>query len=138
MTVGRGSLLDIQKAIMTTLTGNVALMAMITGVFDFVPVGQQVPYVEIGEGTETKFNTFDRQGKETSMTINVWSGYAGYLEAETIMNEIIGLLDYTNISISNYNLVYCRYGEGSSIKETFDAGKTRRISGRFELMLQQT
>jgi hypothetical protein len=138
MTIGRGSLLDITQTIMTTLSADATLMALVTGVFDSVPLDQLMPYIEIGEGTENKFNTFDSTGKDLTMTINVWSGYAGFKEGDTIMNRIIGLLDYQNITIPNYNLVYFRYGSGGTIKEMFDAGKTRRISGTFEIIVQQT
>jgi hypothetical protein len=138
MTVGRGSLLDIQTAIVTALTADAGLMTAVTGVFDNVPIDQLMPYVEIGEGTENKFNTFDSTGKQTTMIINVWSGYAGFKEAETIMNIIIGILDYQTLTIPNYNLVYFRYGAGDSLKQVFDGGKTRRVSGTFEIIVQQT
>lgn len=135
--MGKTALLDIQKGIYDELTGDATLMGLVTGVFDDVPKDQEYPYVVIGTDTETNFNTFDKQGREVVATIMIYSQYAGFKEAKTILNRIVELLDYESITLSNFNLVYIRYDAGDTSYNTIDEGRTKQAAARFRIIAQE-
>lgn len=83
----------IQTAVYARLTGDPVLMAMITGVFDHIPGTAAQPYVVIGESTEEPSHAHDRKGTDASLTLHVWSRYAGYKQAAAIVKELDRLLD---------------------------------------------
>jgi hypothetical protein len=100
-------------------------------------IDQETPYIQIGEAIENKWDTFDTSGKEVTEKIYVYSDYAGYQEGLAIFDKIVGLLDQQNLTVNNFNLVYFRFDTGSTALETFNQGKTRRISGDFGVIVQQ-
>ncbi|MGW2547493.1 DUF3168 domain-containing protein, partial [Kitasatospora sp. NPDC001574] len=67
----------LQAALYTALTADEQLTAMVTGVFDYVPEDTAYPYVVLGEAIETPHNTHDRYGRQTAITLHVWSQYRG-------------------------------------------------------------
>lgn len=89
-------------AINSKLTADSTLMALITGVFNFVPQKQTYPYVVINDSDffETKFNTFARKGKEIRIFIHVYSLYKGDSEALEIADAIDSLLDWQSLTIT--------------------------------------
>lgn len=135
--MAKSSLLDIQKGLRDKLIADTNLMALITGVFDDVPLDQLMPYIEIGEATEGNFHTFDKFGREVTEVINIYSGYAGYKEGLSILGRVVALLDYEPITLTDFNLVYLRYEDGSTNLETMDEGRTRRVSARFRAIVQE-
>ena len=78
-------------------------MALITGVFNFVPQKQTYPYVVINDSDlfETKMNTFGKKGKETRIFIHVYSMYKGDSEALGIAERIDSLLDWQSLTVSS-------------------------------------
>lgn len=102
----------LQQQVYARLTGNVSLMADITGVFDFVPDNQAFPYVTIGDtefqdnGTKT-FEIFD-----TTMMIHVWArpGARGRAPVLDIMTKIYDLLHHHDFTgITGFNTINLRY-----------------------------
>lgn len=136
--MGRTSLLDIQKGIYDKLTGDTTLTNLVTGIFDEVPKDQGFPFVNIGEATENKFNTFDRQGRDVTETINIYSQYDGFKEALDILDRIVILLDFQPITLTQNDLVYIRYDGGNTLLLTEDEGRTKHIRARFEVLVQES
>ena len=58
---------ELQKAIYGALTGDSALMAMITGVHDHVPQDTAYPYVTIGEGAARAAGSPNVRGSANNM-----------------------------------------------------------------------
>lgn len=84
------ALWPIQKAAVARLKGNAAFMARVTGVHDGqAPQGATMPYVVIGEPTETSSRTLERAGWVDTLTMHIFSAYAGRKEAL----EIATLMD---------------------------------------------
>lgn len=92
--------LGIQSAIFTKLTDDSTLMGLVTGVFDSLPSGQTFPYVVLGEDTETAANTLASIGREVTVTIHIFSQYAGTKEAKQIAGRIIDLIERRTLSAS--------------------------------------
>jgi hypothetical protein len=102
------ALLPVQAAIYDTLTSDMTL-AGLAGVYDNVPEAVAYPYIVIGEGIETPANAHNEFGSRVSTTLHVFSEYRGYLEANTIVDRIMTLLDHENITIDGRDLVAIRH-----------------------------
>lgn len=135
--MSKTSLLDIQTAIYNLLTGDATLGGMITGVFDFPPKGQEMPYIQIGNATEDIFNTFDRQGSDVTETIHIFSEHEGFKEALQILDRLVDLLDYQTITVARHSLVYVRYDNGETALIEIDNGRTRHVAARFRIIVQE-
>lgn len=128
-------LLQIQRALYTYLNGDAALSARVTGVFDEVLQDQPLPYVAIGDATETRFNTFGRQGKDCTVTIHVWSEYEGFREVLEITDIIVKLLDGYEMPVQGFDLVYIRFEDTNTLRE--GDGMTRHVVVRFRIIVQE-
>jgi hypothetical protein len=63
-------------------------------VLDDVPDNQPFPYITLGEETETdKPNSHTSRGRESTITIHVWSRARGFEEIKQIAGRIILLLE---------------------------------------------
>lgn len=110
------SLMELQRAIVQRLTGDPELMGMVTGVFDDVPQGQEAPYLVVGEASETAMNTFTRKGRESNLTIHIYSEYAGFKEGLTILQRLNDLLDDGEpLSLETQQLIYLLFDNVQTI-----------------------
>lgn len=132
------ALLDVQTAIYNKLKNDATLTSLVTGVFDFVPKSQTLPYIEIGEAIDNVFNTFSKQGRDITETIYIVSEYEGYKEALTILDRVVALLDYQTITLTGgHSLVYIRYDNGATALFEVDNNRTRQVVARFRVIVQE-
>lgn len=64
---------DLQKAIVTALKANAALVALGVGVYDEVPETTPCPYVIVGKVIEADAPTFGEDGHELRPQIKTWT-----------------------------------------------------------------
>jgi hypothetical protein len=107
MTIVGSALSAIQVAIGEKLTDDTALMALITGVFDFrgIPKDQAFPYVTVGDTTETDDSTFDTLGYEDTFTLHIWSIQPGTQECQQILANLNRLLNHQPLNLANMSHV---------------------------------
>ena len=86
----------IQKALYTWLSADSALAAL-APVYDNVVQPTPYPYVEIAEFSSTKNDSLGDQGRDVIVTLFTFSQNPGFLELETIAQELLRLLDETSI-----------------------------------------
>ena len=108
---------ELQKAIYGALTGDGALMAMITGVHDHVPQETVFPYVTIGEGTALDWRTGGVLGVEVTLMFHVWSRERGRREVKLIMTEIRRILDGANLTVPGHVLVWMRFSFSEATRD---------------------
>src|SRR5690606_9406725 len=94
-----------QKAVVSALKANPALMARVTGVFDKVPSDQRFPYVTLGSLFETEADTHTTRGLLASVTLHVWSEYEGNREAAEILEALDAVLDRQPLSVPGWTHV---------------------------------
>ncbi len=82
----------IQTAIFAKLTGNAPLMALVSGVYDIAPVDTPLPYITIGNDSARSTPTKTSDGQVITVSISVWSTYAGRAQAKTINAAIADVL----------------------------------------------
>ena len=107
----------VQAAIYDVLSGDAALGALISGVFDEVPEGTACPYVVIGEALETPANSHDRFGRETVETLHVWSDHRGFSRVSEIAARVVALLDHQPLTIAGHHHVVTRYEFGQQLSD---------------------
>lgn len=93
-TPARRPMADIQSALYRRLTAPDADLG--AAVYDYVPEGEALswPYVTIGEAIETPANAHDFLGRDTTITVHVWSKYRGFAEANGVAAAVTALLDH--------------------------------------------
>ncbi len=108
---------ELQQAIYTALTGDGALMAMITGVHDHVPQDTAFPYVTIGEASAVDWRTVGHDGMELTLVLHVWSRERGHKEAKQILAEIHRILNDAKLTVPGHVLVWLRYGFSQTVAD---------------------
>lgn len=129
------ALLSIQKDIYDSLRINSNLKDLNASVYDYVPVKEDFPYIVIADGTENPENTFNKKGKEVTFRIHIWSRYNGFRECYKIEEEIKKELDFTDISINDYDLIYIKQEDSNSIKDP--DGVTRQLVLNYRIIVRE-
>jgi hypothetical protein len=76
-------------------------------VYDEVPAGSALPYVVIGECSESRADvtTHLRTARDVNCMIHIWSQYAGMSEAKAIGLQIVEALDRGSLTVSGWTHV---------------------------------
>lgn len=124
---------DLQTAVYDRLTSASALMALITGIHDHVPQGEEYPYVVIGEDLATNADTDDTLDSDHVVTVHTWSRYRGQKETKEIQQQIYSALHRKPLAVGNAVFVDCV----QESQETFldDDGLTRHGVQAFRVFL---
>lgn len=124
----------LQKAIYQKLTGDSALMALVSGVFDRPPQGQSYPYITIGESSIGDWSTKTSNGTEQLLTLHIWSREGGKKQAELIAEKVHGLLHVPTMPVDGQILVLMRFI--SSALSLENDGATYHGIMRFRALLE--
>ena len=100
---------ELQQAIYGALTGDSALMAMITGVHDHVPQETAFPYVTIGEASAVDWRTVGHDGMEVTLVLHAWSRERGRREVKLILAEIHRILNDAKLTVPGHVLVWLHF-----------------------------
>jgi hypothetical protein len=102
----------LQKAIFAALSADATLAALIGDpprIYDDPPGNSALPYVQIGDGTETDWNTSSDTGAEHQLAIHVWSRAGGRMEARAILSAIYDVLHDAALTLEENRLVNLRF-----------------------------
>jgi Protein of unknown function (DUF3168) len=80
--------LALQRALHAALTGDAAVMAAVTGVYDAVPPGAVTPYLTIGADIVTDWSSKTAAGREHRFAVTVWDDAAGAARLKSVMGEV--------------------------------------------------
>lgn len=101
----------LQRAIYTALTGDGALMALITGVYADVqqpnlPEDDALfPYVTIGNDQLSRWDTKTNFGVTADCQIDIWSRENNFIEAKAVGDAIYDVLHYGTLAITGADMV---------------------------------
>ena len=123
---------EVQRAVYNALSTDTLLLPLITGVYDDVPEGTAFPYVVLGDETETnKPSTLRDQGRESTITIHIWSRAKGMGEAKLIAEKIIDRLNDQPLSLPSWEWTSTMYEFGNFFRDP--DGLTRHGVLRFRV-----
>ncbi|WP_327376199.1 DUF3168 domain-containing protein [Streptomyces sp. NBC_01216] len=131
-------MLPVQQAVYSTLTGNAPLMALISGVYDYVPESADYPFVVIGEAIETPDNAHGRFGRETVITLHVWSQHRGHSQGLSIAAAVTALLDHQPLTITGLDHIVTRYEFSQTLTDPEPPGDIRHVVLRYRIVTEQT
>lgn len=132
----RSTLTPIQAAVYSKLTGDATLMALVEGVYDHVPEGAERPYVSFGFAISTPENAHDRFGTSTVLTLDVWSEYHGWSEANQIDDRVKALLDHQSITVTGHTAVAVRHELSLQIRDPDP--EIRHVQARYRFTTEQS
>jgi hypothetical protein len=98
---------QLQKAVYNALTANSALMAVISGVYDWVPETAAYPLVSIGSGRSIPFDTCTSNGQEHVIEVHVWSQKQGRKEAKDVQSLVYNVLHKAALSVTGHQAILC-------------------------------
>ena len=130
----------IRSAIGTALTGNVLNGANTVKVYNKVPDGALMPYIEIiGQSTRTEGGDKDDRGFNTNVPIRILTkavnGLGGDEEVDDIEQQVIDLIDGV-ISISGYRIINTEYTSQSFTQQFGSEFQTHKILNFFYQILK--
>ena len=130
-------MLPVQAALYAKLTGDTQLMGLVTGVFDGVPEPDAYPYVVIGEATEVPDNRHGGFGRQTVVTLHVWSQYEGYSQALRIGARVTALLDHQPLVIEGLDWIATRFEFSQTLTDPEPPGNIRHLVLRYRIVTEQ-
>ena len=111
---------QLQTAIYAALTGNVALMATVTGVYDYVAPDTATPYITIGDIYDIDSSYFTSESRATYIDLHVWSTYAGKSQFHSIAKAITALIGNKTLTLSVGNTCFMFYDGYKSFQDSDD------------------
>ena len=127
---------EVQITLYNMLTGDVTLMALITGVYDFVPDNKAFSFVTIGEADWSDRGSQTTEGYTGTITINTWTQARGRATAHAIMAEIDRIIHNASASISGWSSLSLRRDFSTILVE--DDAVTFHGVQRFKILIGQT
>ncbi|MFJ3705029.1 MULTISPECIES: DUF3168 domain-containing protein [unclassified Streptomyces] len=130
-------MLPIQRAIFAVLTADEVLTDAIAAVHDYLPEQAAYPFVVIGEAIETPDNSHDRYGRQTVVTLHVWTQARGHTEGLTIAKRVTALLDHQPLTIEGLDHVVTRHEFSQTLTDPEPPGNIRHVVLRYRVVTEQ-
>ncbi|MDX2623853.1 DUF3168 domain-containing protein [Streptomyces sp. WI03-5b] len=137
MTTAPETMLPIQRAIYTTLTEDADLTDAIAAVYDYLPEDVPYPFVVIGEAIETPDNAHDRYGRQTVVTLHVWTQARGHTPGLTIAKRVTQLLDHQPLTLEGLDHVVTRHEFSQTLTDPEPPGNIRHVVLRYRVITEQ-
>ena len=121
---------NLQRALYDALTGDVTLMALITGVYadvqqpDLPESDSNFPYVVIGQDNLSPFDTKTDNGASALCQLDIWSRQNNLIEVKEIAGAIYDVLQKGSLNITGADHVLTRI-ESQTFSKDPD-GQTKR------------
>jgi len=126
-----------QEAVFTELSGNVALVALVAGIFDAPPPGDGTPpsgsYITLGDEVAKDRSSASHSGCTLDLEVNIHSDFAGFSAAKKVAGLVADSLDRADLSLSRGKLVNLKFLKSRARRGV--APETRRIALVFRAIL---
>lgn len=103
-------------------------------IYDHVPQDASFPYVVIGEGTATQWDTDDSTGSDATVTIHTWSRYRGRKEVKEMQRQIYNALHRYDLPVTGLNTVTVEWEHSETLLDP--DGLTRHGILRFRIITE--
>ena len=104
---------EIQEAVYSALTGNVRMMAAVTGVYDNPAQandsgsGSVFPYLTIGQMTVQPFDDDTSTGYDAEFIVHAWARDGGYIATADIQRRVYDALHRRDLAAAGYQFLGC-------------------------------
>ncbi|MFJ2707853.1 DUF3168 domain-containing protein [Streptomyces sp. NPDC087428] len=130
-------MLPVQGAIDARLRGDTELMGMVDGLYDYVPETCQYPFIVTGEALETPDDRHGSFGRQTVVTLHVWSQYRGYAQALRIGARVTALLDHQPLTVPGLAHIVTRYEFAQTLTDPEPPGDIRHLVLRYRVVTEK-
>lgn len=137
MSTAPETMLPIQRGIYAVLTADSALMDAIAAVYDYLPEDVPYPFVVIGEAIEAPDNSHDRYGRETVVTLHVWTQARGHTQGLTIAKRLTELLDHQPLTLEGLDHIATRHEYAQTLTDPEPPGNIRHVLLRYRVVTEQ-
>ena len=137
MTTAPTPMLPVQGAILDVLSGDATLAGMTDAIYDYLPEDVPYPFVVIGESVETPDNRHNGFGRQTAITLHVWSQYRGYAQALRIGARITELLDHQPLVLAGLDWIATRFEFSQTLTDPEPPGDIRHLVLRYRVVTEQ-
>lgn len=137
MTTAPSPMLPVQGAILTVLTADAALTDMTDAIYDYLPETVPYPFIVIGEAVETPDNRHGGFGRQTNVTLHVWSQYRGYAQALQIGSRITELLDHQPLTLPGLSWIATRFEFSQTLTDPEPPGDIRHLVLRYRVITEK-
>lgn len=127
----------VQRALYGVLTGDATLMGLITGVWDYVAEKDAFPYIVLGEATEIPDNAHGVFGRQTTVTLHVWTRHRGHSEGLAIGDRVTALLDHQPLTVEGQHHVVTRFEFSQTLTDPEPPGDIRHLVLRYRVVTEQ-
>ncbi|MGI5443392.1 DUF3168 domain-containing protein [Streptomyces shenzhenensis] len=132
------AMMPVQAAVYGRLTGDGTLMAMLAGgVLDFAPEDTPYAYVVIGEATEVPDNRHGGFGRQTVITLHVWTQAEGHAQGLRIGARVTALLDHQPLTIDGLDHIVTRFEFSQTLTDPEPPGDIRHLVLRYRIVTEQ-
>ncbi len=111
--------LETQKSLYAKLAGDSVLMALIKGVYEYVPQNAAYPYVTIGDVTANDDSAKGLKRYDLDVNLEIYSKAQGRKEVLDIIERLKLLLDNQVLSITGFTNIFTK-AVGISTKRSSD------------------
>lgn len=137
MTTAPSPMLGVQGAILGVLTGDAELSSMTDAVYDHLPETVPYPFIVLGEAIETPDNRHRGFGRQTVVSLHVWSQYRGFAQALRIGNRVTELLDHQPLTIPGVDWIATRFEFSQTLTDPEPPGDIRHLILRYRIVTEQ-
>lgn len=130
----------LQAALFARLKNDATLTGLIGGrVYDEVPEGTTSDYVTLGDHLSTPDNDLTSFGRETTVTVHVWTRADGMKRGQTIANRINELLDHqeSSLSVAGHDVVAIRQDFDQALRDPDQAWRHHVLRFRITTAQQE-
>ncbi|MEV1006130.1 DUF3168 domain-containing protein [Streptomyces sp. NPDC049881] len=137
MTVPTSPALPVQRALYARLNGDDELSGLVSGVHDGAPEPAPYPFVVLGEAMETPDNSHSGYGRQTVVTLHVWSRARGFAEGHGIAVRLVQLLDHQPLAVEGHHHIVTLYEFMQTLTDPEPPGDIRHVVLRFRVRTSQ-
>lgn len=97
---------ELQRSLYERLAASPELISRLSGIFDHVPAGSDLPYLAIGDMSARDWSAKSFDGFEVLFDLHLWSGRAGHLEIRELADLVHGLLSAETLGVAALQFVF--------------------------------
>ena len=127
----------LQEAVFNALSGNMALAALVEGIYDAPPGSDGTPpvgtYITLGDEVSKDRSSGSHKGVTLDFEVNIHSDFAGFSKAKAVAAEVVDTLAWADLGLSRGQLVNLKFLKSRTRRGA--APETRRIALVFRAIL---
>ena len=116
----------LQEAVFAALTEDETLSALLSGIYDEVPVAAKYPYVAMGDTNIRPADLKDINGAQISFDLTIWSNEPSQMQVKELLAATDQVIDKAALQLIGYDLVRLRLQNAGVVRQWSEHGSLYR------------